>query len=228
MMPKTNSPMVSVATVLLATVLGSNTVLCQPRSIYEDEELPPVSEILAGLVGDLPAGVPNQAVGAIKWIQRNRNQVPQSTVHELLDGLELLALTSDDVTVRRSATLNIGMFGAQRWDDPMPGTVARLRRLYNQTDDETVQIAVMTSMRLVAEESQAAAFLRRIAMQAGEDRDFHTAPSSAIYGLSVLGDAGSTTLRELHAGNLVRDPRAATQLELLAERGYTRKRHSRP
>lgn len=222
---RTRAP--NLAAAVLAILSSTGTAFGQARSAYDDEPLPPVSEILMGVADELPPGVPNRSNRAIQWIRSNRDRVPRSTVEELVEGLERIAVTNDSKLVRRSAVSTMGRFGSRFEDDPVPGIAARLRRIYEQTDDARVRMTVMSMMGRVAEQHQAAAFFRTIAIQVGEEKDFGMAPWDAVFRLSYMGTVGSATLRELHARDLVKDPKAAAQLGGLATHGYKREVHRR-
>ena len=212
--------------VMLLLLLTGRTALGQARSFYDDESLPPVSDILDGIEAWVEADDGKTGLGghgALKWAQWHRAQVPQQTIEGLLDGLESLALTNTDDRVGHYVRVNMFIFGSRQNYDPTPGIVARLVRLYRLTDNRQMRVGIVGGMSRMAEQREAAAFLKDIAQQTSENWDFDTAPWSAVFKLSVMGKEGSSTLRELHADELVKEPRASSQLGWLSERGYTRR-----
>lgn len=166
----------------------------------------------------------------------------QAWVNARVDSLVQVALTSAD---RRSqAVLGIAKFG-EWWmltqrdvtapppEVRYPGIVARLARIYRQTDDYSVRGLIMGFMIHQAERTEAVAFLAEVAKQPADppppappgvglvwDDTRFPLQYHAIGTLTYLGPEGRAALERLHAEGTVREPTARVYLDTLANHGF--------
>lgn len=165
--------------------------------------------------------------------------VPPALVNTMLDSLERVALTSPEADQRRAAITRISAAGwTRRGPDsavslpPYPGIVARLARIYRQTDDWSVRHAIMSLIIPQAERAEAVAFLAEVAReppaQAPPEGVFLDAPPSplpaeAVGALTRMGPEGRAALQRLHNEGAVREPTARVYLDRLAQQGFHKK-----
>lgn len=217
------APRLDVSTALILLALLGNA--CAPLTAQErasarvQQALRSPDEILAQYAAER-ASSHGRAKGEIIRIFVHPAQYPRSTVEELLDGLERLALTSADTLVRPAAASLVGVAGWATSKSPLGGIVARQARIYRKTSDPMVRAAIVSSLTGAAETRPAAAFLRTIALQSSRRGDFPNAPVAAIRALTRLGDEGPATLRELHQSGQVHDREASAFLAQLSKTGY--------
>jgi hypothetical protein len=166
-----------------------------------------------------PAG-PDGASSAITYIFVHRADYPPATVHSLIDGLERLALESDNGNVRHSSARYMSIAGYISNARPEPGLLARLKRIYARTTDPELRVAVVTSMGQIAERREAVAFLEEVAKQDPASEDFPNAALWALRTLPGMGDEGLAALKSLHDSKAVRHAQARHGLDVLAEKGY--------
>lgn len=217
---------------IAALVLGGTAL---PRPLIGQEGVKatpirqPVTASPAQLLTDYTAEVHSRiagnpwlhkASGDITHVLTRRDQYPARMVSELLSGLERLALESGHPRVRTEAAAISGTAGSRNAPNPMPGTVARLIRLYQRSQDPSVRRLIVFAMPHAAERAAAVAFVRFVALQDPENQDFPGAIGLALGTLETMDEEGRTVLRELHEKQLVKDPLARWDLENLAKRGY--------
>lgn len=183
------------------------------------------SAMAALLVAQL--GLPEAA-----WGQRERF-LPPAVVNAQLDSLERIVLTSPDADERRSAVTRISAPGWMRSGQPTevryPGVVARLARLYQQTNDYWTRYSIIRLLIPQVERAEAAALLERIAQEPGPPpappgvalvEDKWSLQEHAIGALNHLGTEGEAILRRLHARGAVQERTARAALERLAREGF--------
>ncbi len=142
-------------------------------------------------------------------------------VTTLLDGLEDLALDSDE-NVRGVAVASLMTPGRKVAGSPtIRGIVDRLSRVYHQSRDYGVRTLIVSQMHLQIEEAEAAAFLEAVAQEdnsldSGSDRPpAHT----ALVSLTRMGPRGQAVLERLHAQGTVPGI-AKGYLEYLKQRDF--------
>jgi hypothetical protein len=165
--------------------------------------------------------------------------LPPSVVNTQLDSLEKVALTSGSPDARRAAVTRISAPGWIRSDQPegpvspevrYPGIVARLVRIYQQSDDYWMRYSIIRLLIPQVERAHAIAFLEQVAQEPGTEpaappdvaliEDKWSLQALAIGALTRIGPEGEASLRRLHAAGTVRERTARTQLERLAARGF--------
>lgn len=141
-------------------------------------------------------------------------------VDSILDGLERLALTSDNLSVRTSAAIWLGTPGET--DPPMPGIVVRLERVYRSSEDFAVRRALLTPAMWQRDTAAAVSFLELVARDdRPEDRvSDEPPPLIAVQHLADLGPRGRVVLERLNQEGSVKNRRARVQLDWLAKRDY--------
>ena len=147
------------------------------------------------------------------------DSLPAPVLDSLFTGLETLATRHENLTVRHSAITLVSLAGTL--DNPVPGVVARLERIYEGVGDNGTRIYVVNVMGRQREENAAAAFLRRVVL---EDPSRDPNPDEvqrlqewALDFLRMLGTAGHNVLRDLHVSGQVRDPRVRHRLRQIVE-----------
>lgn len=164
--------------------------------------------------------------GGYVWALRIMTQQDSFTSaarDSLLAGLEELALGAADPNVRHRASTVLSLAGEPDSGKPLPGIVARLERVYRQTQDDLVRWNIRARAPLQADRRAAAAFLCSLAVapmpppRAFDERD---AATDALEQLARMGDVGRATLRQLHTGRTVRSEQARAYLEHLAQQGF--------
>ncbi|MGD8869236.1 MAG: hypothetical protein PVI01_16565 [Gemmatimonadales bacterium] len=158
---------------------------------------------------------------------------PQEFVNAVLDSLERVALTSNDHDQRVTAVLGVSAPG-RFWlytqpgaEEPpaeirYPGIVDRLARIYRQSDDYWLQLAIIDLMALQAERARAVDFLEQVARESHPE-DAGTEwplPLEAVIRLAEMGAEGRAAVERLHAQNAVRNPSARAHVEGLIRRGF--------
>jgi hypothetical protein len=147
----------------------------------------------------------------------------------LLEGLELLALTSDNREVREVAAERIAEAGELgRNVPPVPGIWPRLARIYRSNTAWLVRSAILDHSPMLAERGAALAFLRSVAAE--EDT---TTPSVvegyfgygdlriwALDRIAEMGEDGRAVLQAMHRSGEVRSPQARWTLDAMAQRGF--------
>jgi hypothetical protein len=161
-----------------------------------------------------------QGSGAISYVLRRWSSYPSAMVDSIINGLEHRALHSNDPITRADAVTLLSIAGQGDMQRPMPGIFGRLQRIYRESNDRKVRLAVMDVMLRTSERGPAVAFLRRVAVQPQAKQDFPGAAEEAVWYLAMIGEEGSAMLRELQRQNLVKDPDARSKLELAARRGF--------
>ena len=173
--------------------------------------------------GLLQAMVPGQA-GAQDRLP------PAAALTRMLDSLEEVALTADNLDGRVTAVLALS--GPGRWwrltgaEEPpseirYPGIVERLVRVYRgNPKNYGVRYAIVGLMSQQAERGAAAAFLEEVAATERTDDSQTFLQSDALSGLLYLGPPGRAALQRLYAEGTVRDPMAKATLEEFAARGF--------
>jgi hypothetical protein len=169
----------------------------------------------------------------------------QAWVNTRLDSLEQVAVTSGAGDRRWQAALGISGFG-RRWmltqrdvtappaEVRYPGIVARLARIYGQSDDYTLRDLIIGEMIQQGERAEAVAFLAEVAqappdpapaVQPGVGRvwdDRFPLQFDAIGTLTYMGLEGRAVLERLHAQGTVREQMARAYLDQLARHGFRR------
>jgi hypothetical protein len=148
----------------------------------------------------------------------------------LLDGLERMALTSDNEHVRHVAAARIAFAGrVDETASPLPGIMARLTRIYHAHADPLVRISIRNSMPGQAERRAAAALLRVIASEADPTNDgrgphglFSVGDprTEALSRLAEMGAEGRAVLQAMHQSGEARGPQARAILARMAHRGF--------
>lgn len=162
--------------------------------------------------------------------------LPPSIVNAQLDSLEKVALTSLNPDERRAAVTRLSAPGWTRSDRELsevryPGVVARLARVYRQSNDYWTRYSIIRLLMPQVERADAVAFLEGIAQEPGPPPappgvalvdDKWSLQELAVGALTHMGDQGEASLRRLHAGGTVREVTARATLDRLARRGFKR------
>jgi hypothetical protein len=138
---------------------------------------------------------------------------PKARVEALLRGLERLALDGTTERVRVHAAELLLTSGSRHSPDPIPGSFARIERVFQHSKDSRVQLGLVNGMRVLTERKEAALLLEQFATQ-----DSYLAPV-ALSSLLNMGDEGTAVLKRLHEGKAVRNPHARGDLEAIARHG---------
>ncbi len=138
-------------------------------------------------------------------------------VDSILDGLERLALTSDNQRVRIAAAIWLGTPGEM--DPPRPGIVDRLSRVYRTCDDQAVRRALVGPAFSQRDTAAALQFLEMVARDdRPEDRGSDEPPArGAVQYLARLGPRGRAVLERLQREGGVKNPVARANLNYLAK-----------
>lgn len=122
----------NVRRILTAVVIALPACASLPRPLTAQrlQDAPP-AELLHRFASEeaSPAG-PHGASSAINYIFVHRADYSPATVHALIDGLERLALESDNGNVRHSSARHLSLAGYFSDARAEPGLVARLKRIY--------------------------------------------------------------------------------------------------
>ena len=159
---------------------------------------------------------------------------PAAALNPMLDSLEEVALTSDNLDRRLTAVLALS--GPGRWwrltgaEEPpseirYPGIVERLVRVYRENPQNFgIRYAIVGLMSQQAERRVAAVFLEEVAATERTDDSQTVLQNEALSGLLYLGPPGRAALQRLYAKGTVRDPIAKATLEEFAARGFRPKK----
>jgi HEAT repeat protein len=194
--------------------------LPRPLTAQRLQDAPPAELLHRFASEEASPGGPHGASSAITYIFVHRADYSPATVHSLIDGLERLALESDNRNVRHSSARYLSVAGYISNERPEPGLLARLKQVYARTTDPEVRVVVVTSMGQLAERREAVAFLEKVAKQDPASEDFPNAALWALRTLPGMGDEGRAALKSLHDSKAVRHPEARHGLDVLAEKGY--------
>ncbi|MBB4637772.1 hypothetical protein [Longimicrobium terrae] len=143
----------------------------------------------------------------------------------LLNGLQRLALESDDPNVRLDATNYFGTAGSWR---QRISIVEGLRRIYQSRDSLRLRSMVLDKMPQQADRAAAVGFLRSVAAEPdlnGTD-PIHglftngDRRTQALARLSEMGEDGAAALRAMHRSGEAKSPQAKIILNDMARRGF--------
>jgi hypothetical protein len=151
-----------------------------------------------------------------------RDRYPAATYEGVLNGLERLALVSDDSRTRGGAVLLLGSLGDPRLKEPVADTVDRLKRIYEQSSNMRVRALIARSMCCQVATGQAVEFLKSVAKDnRPEDLSSDWPPAHwALTTLETMGPAGRAALQSLHAEGNVENARARSYLEYLSKHSF--------
>ena len=138
---------------------------------------------------------------------------PKARVEALLRGLERLALDGSTERVRAHAAGLLITAGSRHGPDPIPGSFARIERVFRHSKDSRVQLGLVNGMLVLTERKEAVLLLEQIAAQ-----DSYLA-QVALSSLLNMGNEGTAVLKRLHERKAVRNPRARGDLEEIARHG---------
>jgi hypothetical protein len=207
---------------VLLLALGPVPLLAQDQ---DAARIWPIDSVLARWEHDIRANVVPSLGSHLVFGILDLPQTYHARQDSLLDGLEHLALTSNNPIVRQRAASRLAYAGAaERESPPLPRVMSRLVRLYWAQNDAGVRLAIRNRLPLQAERGAAAALLRAVAAEAdpvalrpdliGDDR------AEALARLSEMGEDGRAVLREMHRSGEARSPQARAILEDMARRGF--------
>jgi hypothetical protein len=199
-------------------------------------------KVLMILAGLWQSSVPATAVAQVRgtWPP---GLPPAAAVNRRLDSLERVVLTSDNPDQRSGAAVDLLSPGTW-WhgnadsvppsENRYPGVVARLARVYRQSNDLLVRQTILLSMPYQAERTEAIAVVEEAAHEANPVSaprpgsitvdDTPRSPAIAVSVLTAMGPEGEVALRRLYAQGSVQDLRARRLLEELARQGFRRPR----
>jgi hypothetical protein len=189
----------------------------------------PVDSVLARLEADVRANLVQSMGARLTYDVFYLGNAFAPRQDSLLDGLERLALTSDNDTMRREATSLIAFAGqVGRPSPPVPGVFPRLLRIYRSNTAWLVRALIRDQMPEQAERRAAAAFLRSIAAE--PDTGSGTGPhgyfaigdprTEAVARLAEMGEEGRSVLQAMHRNREARSPQVRIMLDDMARRGF--------
>jgi hypothetical protein len=203
--------------------LGAQVVRTDPARIWAADS------VIARFESDIRMHVVNsQGLDAVAGILMLPG-VFAARQDSLLNGLERLAVTSNDSNVRRRAAYWIAFAGTGgRAVSPVKGVCSRLARIYRARDDAGVRLAIRNGMPLQAERRAAAAFLRSLAVEPdssggnGVEGYFSIGDprTEALARLAEMGEEGRAVLQAMHRSGEARSPQARMILDDMARRGF--------
>lgn len=126
-------------------------------------------------------------------------------VDSVLDGLIQIAQASKSGFRTASAVMAIMKAGSA--ERPQPGAFDREVSFYRRSKNTTIQGTILTLMFEQKDRPRAIAFLRSVAMQSGDQRDYEYAPYEAAQSLSHMGNDGRAVLLDLQNKKLLQDGR---------------------
>lgn len=196
--------------------------------------------------GVLHMTIADKALAQADTLERADKLPAPAVVNARLDSLEQIALTSNNPEARSAAVLAISAPGRwwQRTQDDQktpptavryPGIVARLARIYRQSDDYGVRYSIISLMMPQAERAEAVSFLEEVVEEPGPD-PVQPRPGAAVVAndavfplayeavgaLTRMGPQGRAALQRLYVSGTVREPMARALLEKLARQGFER------
>jgi hypothetical protein len=148
----------------------------------------------------------------------------------LLDGLERLALSSDDGFVRSAAAGRIAFAGegGTNWH-PLRGVMARLVRIYHTTAHPDVRLTILDALPLQSDRGPALAFLRSVASapdptnNAGGPQEYFSfgdPRTRALTKLTEMGEDGRMALQAMYRGHEVGSVQGRIWMEEHARSGF--------
>jgi hypothetical protein len=149
--------------------------------------------------------------------------VPPARRDSVADGLARVALESPSSESRQAAASYLVLASSRTSERPLSGGPARLVRIYRQTTDPLVRMAILWRADNLAEPGPMLMLMREVATQPGDQpwpEIDHDPPARAAWNLAHYGEEGRAVLRQLHASGAVRSPRARLELEQLARNGF--------
>jgi len=139
-------------------------------------------------------------------------QYPQrysaARVDSVLDGLERIAQASNMARRFPTSAPVLAIMEAGSAEQPPAGIFEREMRLYRASNSVTVRNAIIVLMPRQKDRTRALAFLKSVAMQSGQQRDYEYAPYQAAQALSHMGKDGRAALIDLRDKKLLRDGKA--------------------
>lgn len=185
----------------------------------------PVDSILARFEADARARPPSSIGSALAAGVLSLPSPYASRRDSLLNGLERMALLSDDQRVRHWAASELAFSGTVgRPEPPLPGVLRRLVRIYRARPDPVVRIAIRRSLPEQAERSAALTLLRGIAATPDTLRHVvdHVGDErlEALDRLAEMGEEGRAVLQTMHRNREARSPQGQARLEEMARRGF--------
>lgn len=93
-------------------------------------------------------------------------------------------------------------------------------KVYDQSTDSDVRGVVVAMVADQSERTQALALLESIATRPRQAAGFPNSASAAIHSLTFMDLDGAAALKRLYETDAIKDPRARSDLELIAKRGY--------
>lgn len=177
------------------------------------------NELLAGVIA-----APESANPAVRediaQVLAYPETYPPDDLATFLNGLEDLAVGGPGHRVRISAVIDVYTVGRRGRKYPVPGTVNRLQRIYDRSEDGSVRDAILFVLPSVAERGQAVRFLEALAVKGSEHRGYPWSVRNSIGGLARMGAEGAVALRRLHESGAVEDPEARGYLSEMAARDF--------
>ncbi len=160
---------------------------------------------------------PRSAAGAdIMAMLLYHKDYPAANVEALLRGLERVALAGTSQEGRANAAGLLVWSSSRYAPDPIPGSFARIERVFRRTNDHFVRSVVggWAGSLALAERRGALVLLERVAAE-----DSYLAPK-ALASLLDMGEEGRIVLKRLHESKAVRNLRARGDLEAIAQYDY--------
>jgi hypothetical protein len=180
------------AFVLNASYMASQTVSGLRR---------PAADVLA----DFEKVAPEKAIVPDEIGYPERYSVAR--VDSVVTGLERIAETSRSTRLAVSATL--ALMGGDAADRTSVGLFDRAMHVYKSRDNRSVRSMILGLLPQGRKDrGRILVFLKSVAKQSGNQRDYEKAPLDAAVSLSHMGREGRAVLSELRAKNLIQDPRA--------------------
>lgn len=151
---------------------------------------------------------------------------PRARRDSVADGLEHLAIHSNDPELRTRATTVLISAGRSDMDQPLSGASVRVARILRATDNQDVRRWILLLGFWMADRRPLLPALREVAESPGvSEREMmfnHDVdnPSLAVEALAQMGEDGAVILRDLHRRKALRSARASALLESLSRRSY--------
>ena len=145
-----------------------------------------------------------------------------AAVSTVLDGLERIAVHSEDPALQRSAALWLAAAGWKGYrPTPIAGVVSRLVRVYRASTAHRIRAIIVSQMIPQVEDVEAASFLELVAQEDDpRERGYEWSTAYlAVNALSHMGPRGLAVLKRLHQQGSV-SPTAKGYLEYLKERDF--------
>jgi hypothetical protein len=179
---------------------------------------PNAAELIASFKQGVEAGRPSASVIEVL---NQPDAYPPVELRRLMDGLKDIALSrGESIRMRESAVVALAAPGSKRRVRPAGNSLAYLKQVYTEADNDAVRLIAVKSMSNLAEERDVVSFLESLARKRRGDSDYPAAVHWAIYALAGAGEEGRAALKRLDESGAVQDPAGRADLRELAKHDY--------